>query len=107
MQCVHEKAPFRILEEAVNLYSTASCANSRGIAGRGRESGIRGAQWLPSRVSEKRCAAQAEYARLAAQAYSPSDAMSQAGICLDGIQKGSKPVSTNLAGRRNGDLRAA
>ncbi|MBX9646681.1 MAG: hypothetical protein K2X57_06465 [Xanthobacteraceae bacterium] len=36
---------------------------------------------------KKRCAAQAEYGRLAAQAYSPSDAMSQARICLAGIQK--------------------
>ena len=36
---------------------------------------------------KKRCAAQAEYARLAAQAYSPSDAMSQAKIGLDGLQK--------------------
>src|SRR5438128_485459 len=34
-----------------------------------------------------RCAAQAEYGRLAAQAYSPSDAISQAGICLGGTQK--------------------
>jgi hypothetical protein len=32
------------------------------------------------RPAEKRCAAQAEYGRLAAQAYSPSDAMSQARI---------------------------
>jgi hypothetical protein len=33
------------------------------------------------------CAAQAEYGRLAAQAYSPSDAISQAGICRGGVQK--------------------
>ena len=46
-----------------------------------------GAQMASIARSKKRCAAQAEYGRLAAQAYSPSDAMSQAGICLDGIQK--------------------
>jgi hypothetical protein len=34
-------------------------------------------------------AAQAEYGRLAAQAYSPSDAISQAGICLGRPAKGS------------------
>jgi hypothetical protein len=38
-------------------------------------------------AARKHCAAQAEYARLAAQAYSPSDAMSQAKIGLDGVQK--------------------
>ena len=38
-------------------------------------------------AAKKRCAAQAEYTRLAAQAYSPSDAMSQAKIGLDGTQK--------------------
>jgi hypothetical protein len=37
--------------------------------------------------AEKHCAAQAEYSRLAAQAYSPSDAMSQARFCLDGEKK--------------------
>jgi hypothetical protein len=37
--------------------------------------------------AEKHCAAQAEYGRLAAQAYSPSDAMSQASFCLDGMKK--------------------
>ena len=37
--------------------------------------------------AEKHGAAQAEYLRLAAQAYSPSDAMSQARMCLDGRQK--------------------
>ena len=37
--------------------------------------------------AEKHCAAQAEYGRLAAQAYSPSDAMSQARFCLDGMRK--------------------
>jgi hypothetical protein len=37
--------------------------------------------------AEKHCAAQAEYGRLAAQAYSPSDAMSQARFCLDGMKK--------------------
>jgi hypothetical protein len=48
----------------------------------------------PARASEfrrrprrKHCAAQAEYGRLAAQAYSPSDAMSQARLCLDGMRK--------------------
>ena len=40
---------------------------------------------------EKHCAAQAEYGRLAAQAYSPSDAMSQARFCLGGMEKGSTP----------------
>ena len=39
------------------------------------------------RSAEKHCAAQAEYGRLAAQAYSPSDAMSQARFCLDGMGK--------------------
>ena len=34
------------------------------------------------RTVQKHCAAQAEYGRLAAQAYSPSDTMSQARICL-------------------------
>ena len=47
--------------------------------------------------AEKRCAAQAEYGRLAAQAYSPSDAMSQARFCLDGIRK-VQCARTNLAG---------
>jgi hypothetical protein len=37
--------------------------------------------------AKKRCAAQAEYFRLAAQAYSPSDAMSQAILCLAAAQK--------------------
>jgi hypothetical protein len=32
-------------------------------------------------------AAQAEYTRLAALAYSPSDAISQARVCLAGIEK--------------------
>ena len=40
-----------------------------------------------NRRPKQRCAAQAEYGRLAAQAYSPSYAMSQAKICLDGMQK--------------------
>jgi len=39
------------------------------------------------RPSEKHCAAQAEYGRLAAQAYSPSDAMSQARFCLGRMKK--------------------
>lgn len=39
------------------------------------------------RLAEKRCAAQAEYSRLAAQAYSPSDAMSQAPLGLGGNKK--------------------
>jgi hypothetical protein len=39
------------------------------------------------RAAKKHCAAQAEYGRLAAQAYSPSDAMSQARFCLDGEKK--------------------
>ena len=47
----------------------------------------RGHQNKPAAASKMRCAAQAEYGRLAAQAYSPSDAMSQAAIGLDGIQK--------------------
>jgi len=42
---------------------------------------------LASAHAEKHCAAQAEYGRLAAQAYSPSDAMSQARFCLDGMKK--------------------
>jgi len=40
-----------------------------------------------SALPEKHCAAQAEYGRLAAQAYSPSDAMSQARFCLGGMKK--------------------
>jgi len=50
----------------------------------------------PARASpaEKHCAAQAEYGRLAAQAYSPSDAMSQARFCLGGMEKGSTPPET-------------
>jgi hypothetical protein len=52
--------------------------------------------------AQKHCAAQAEYTRLAAQAYSPSDAMSQARFCLGGMKKGSTPFQTNLPG----DLRA-
>lgn len=48
-----------------------------------RQDGALATKALP----KTRCAAQAEYGRLAAQAYSPSDAMSQAGIGLDGIQK--------------------
>jgi len=59
--------------------------------------------------SRKRCAAQAEYARLAAQAYSPSDAMSQAKIGLDGLQKVQR-LDANFAkrgsGRWNGGLAA-
>ena len=42
---------------------------------------------LASAPAEKHCAAQAEYGRLAAQAYFPSDAMSQARFCLDGVKK--------------------
>jgi hypothetical protein len=41
------------------------------------------------------CAAQAEYARLAAQAYTPSDAMSQAGVGLGSNQKVQRPRSKN------------
>ena len=37
--------------------------------------------------AEKHCAAQAEYGRLAAQAYSPSEAMSQAQLGLGGMKK--------------------
>jgi hypothetical protein len=51
----------------------------------------------PVGSAEKHCAAQAEYGRLAAQAYSPSDAMSQARFCLDGIKKVQR-VGTNLPG---------
>ncbi len=54
---------------------------------------------LAANASAKtRCAAQAEYGRLAAQAYSPSDAMSQAGICLDGLEKVQRRSLVNLAG---------
>lgn len=42
---------------------------------------------FPRRPAKKHCAAQAEYGRLAAQAYSPSDAMSQARFCLGGMKK--------------------
>jgi hypothetical protein len=56
----------------------------------------------PVAACKKHCAAQAEYTRLAAQAYSPSDAMSQARFCLGGMKKGSTPFQTNLPG----DLRA-
>src|SRR5687767_10976747 len=45
-------------------------------------------------------AAQAEYGRLAAQAYTPSDAMSQAAICLGGPAKGStSPVKNPMLKR--------
>ena len=37
MQFVHEKAPFRVLEEAADLYSRAPCLNSHAAAGRGRK----------------------------------------------------------------------
>ena len=47
--------------------------------------------------AEKHCAAQAEYGRLAAQAYSPSDAMSQARFCLDGMKKVQR-AGANLPG---------
>ena len=40
-----------------------------------------------SALRKKHCAAQAEYGRLAAQTYSPSDAMSQARFCLNGMKK--------------------
>ena len=48
---------------------------------------------FPGRVCahKKRCAAQAEYLRLAAQAYSPSDAMSQARNRSGPNEKGSTP----------------
>ena len=52
--------------------------------------------------SKTRCAAQAEYGRLAAQAYSPSDAMSQAGVCLGGNPKGSTPVPVNRSSAETG-----
>ena len=59
------------------------------------------------RALEKRCAAQAEYGRLAAQAYSPSDAMSQAKLGLDGMKKVQRAetktnsrVETGLCGGR-------
>jgi len=39
------------------------------------------------RPAKKHCAAQAEYSRLAAQAYSPSGAMSQARFCLGRMKK--------------------
>jgi len=42
---------------------------------------------LASAPAEKHCAAQAEYSRLAAQAYSPSGAMSQARFCLGRMKK--------------------
>jgi len=44
-----------------------------------------------SALRKKHCAAQAEYGRLAAQAYSPSDAMSQARVLSGGCEKGSTP----------------
>ena len=53
---------------------------------------------LASVPAEMHCAAQAEYGRLAAQAYSPSDAMSQARFCLARMKKGSTPPETNLPG---------
>jgi hypothetical protein len=40
-----------------------------------------------SLATKKHCAAQAEYGRLAAQAYAPSDAISQALICRAGTEK--------------------
>ena len=51
-----------------------------------------------SAPAEKHCAAQAEYGRLAAQAYSPSDAMSQARFCLDGMKKVQRRLGTNSPG---------
>jgi hypothetical protein len=51
-----------------------------------------------SAPAEKHCAAQAEYGRLAAQAYSPSDAMSQARFCLDGVKKVQRRLGTNSPG---------
>jgi hypothetical protein len=50
---------------------------------------------IPESSAEKRCAAQAEYLRLAAQAYSPSDAMSQARLCLEGMKKVQRSEVTN------------
>jgi hypothetical protein len=47
------------------------------------------------RLARKHCAAQAEYVRLAAQAYSPSDAMSQASSWSGLRQKGSTPGALN------------
>ena len=52
----------------------------------------------------KRCAAQAEYTRLAAQAYSPSDAMSQAEVGLDGMQKVQR-LDANFAKRADPALK--
>ena len=80
----------------MNFYST-SADRSRGfIAGPVREitnarlnGKLRGGFLA---TAEKHCAAQAEYGRLAAQAYSPSDAISQALICRNGIEKGSRSI---------------
>src|SRR5262249_10584016 len=47
------------------------------------------------RAQKKHCAAQAEYGRLAAQAYSPSDAMSQAKVLSGWNAKGSTPGTDN------------
>jgi len=55
----------------------------------------RAAVRIPEGSAEKRCAAQAEYLRLAAQAYSPSDAMSQARLCLEGMKKVQRSEVTN------------
>jgi hypothetical protein len=46
-------------------------------------------------LPQKHCAAQAEYNRLAAQAYSPSAAMSQACSWSGSQPKGSTPVAAN------------
>ncbi|UPJ52177.1 hypothetical protein IVB30_12945 [Bradyrhizobium sp. 200] len=52
----------------------------------------------PFRRAQKHCAAQAEYLRLAAQAYSPSDAMSQARILSGRNEKRFNAAVTNLPG---------
>jgi hypothetical protein len=67
-------------------WKSTSCAawQSRKPLQRGQP---RAAVRIPEGSAEKRCAAQAEYLRLAAQAYSPSDAMSQARLCLEGMKK--------------------
>jgi len=71
---------FQVPEDTLNRLSGFSLGSA-----------ISGWRRFPERYgfgrAEKRCAAQAEYLRLAAQAYSPSDAMSQASICLDGLEK--------------------
>ena len=91
--------------EVISLHKQRASVLLIELESRGSDAVMR-CGWSRESAAKKHCAAQAEYARLAAQAYSPSDAMSQADIGLDGIQKGSTTPQISRPGALKRDLGA-